>query len=298
MQYYGFFRGKGQKREKNLTIGEAIIEAAERLGRAGIAEARRDAALLVQAATWRGRAFVIANPEHELSDGEAERFRSYVARREAREPLQYIRGTQEFWGLEFEVSAGVLIPRPETEIIVEKAVEMLRGRENATICEIGVGSGCISVSILKELASARVVGLDVSEKALETSRRNALKHGVSERLKLRISDVFESAGGERFDAVVSNPPYIPASDIAGLEPEVREFEPAGALTDGGDGLSVIRRVAAGSAAALRPAGFLLMEIGYGQAESVAGLFGGGAWRSFELLADLQGIPRTVLARRE
>jgi release factor glutamine methyltransferase len=190
-----------------------------------------------------------------------------------------------------------LIPRPETELIVENALDILRGNENAFICEVGTGSGCIAVSILHEAKTAAAIGLDISEKALEVARRNAARHRVSERIELKTSDVFESLTDEKFDLIVSNPPYIPLNEVADLQAEVRDHEPHTALTDGLDGLSIVERIIREAPAFLKPEGFLLLEIGFGQAERVYEMFGAGKWEGLEFLKDLQGIPRTIKAKR-
>ena len=277
-------------------IAQILREASVRLAAAGIEDAPRQASSLLALALQKDRTFLIAHPEYELTQEEHSRFNSYLERRAGREPLQYIRGTQEFFGLDFDVSPGVLIPRPETEMLVENAIEILRTREAATICEVGVGSGCIFVSILHEIKTASATGLDISDEALRVAGVNAKKHNVAARSRLQISDVFDALGDERFDLIVSNPPYIPKAEFDALQPEVRDFEPASALTDGGTGLSVIQKIVRESPKFMRPGGFLLMEIGFGQAEQVAAMFDRDVWQAAEILPDLQSIPRVVRAR--
>jgi release factor glutamine methyltransferase len=277
-------------------IEQSLRESTSRLAEKGIDDPARQAASLLALAIKRDRTFLIAHPEYELTRGEEKLFSEYVARRAGREPLQYIRGTQEFYGLEFEVSPGVLIPRPETELLVENAIELLKDQTGPFFCEAGTGSGCISVSILDQAPQAFAVGLDISGEALGVSERNARKHNVFDRIKLLRSDLFAGLGGEKFDLIVSNPPYIPKYDYEHLQPEVRDFEPASALTDGGDGLSIIRRIVGDTPDHLRPGGFLLMEIGFGQAESVRSMFDPNIWRDVEIIPDLQSIPRVVKAR--
>ena len=277
-------------------IRDIIFRAAEILKQNRIAEPRREAASLLAFALGKDRTFLLTHDDYELSGDEETRFQALLERRAAREPFQYITGRQEFYGLDFTVAPGVLIPRPETEIIVENAIEILDGRENPRFCEVGVGSGCISVSILFNVAAASAIGLDVSEKALEVSRQNAETHKVSARLELKKSDVFAALNDQTFDLIVSNPPYIPQSEIDGLQLEVRDFEPLDALTDGGDGLSIIEKIASAAPRHLKSGGFLLMEIGFGQAEAVKTLFAARLWRSVEILPDLQEIPRTVRAQ--
>jgi len=173
----------------------------------------------------------------------------------------------------------------------------LRTRENSRFCEVGIGSGCISVSILHSVETTRAIGLDISEKALAVARANAETHRVSARLELQISDVFANLPDEKFDLIVSNPPYIPREDVQTLQTEVREYEPRAALTDGGDGFSIIEKIIADAPKFLKPNGFLLMEIGINQAGAVKAMFDGKVWRNVEILPDFQAIPRTIRARK-
>lgn len=278
-----------------MTIAEAIAKGAAVLADAGIAEPRREASSLMAYVTGHDAAFLIAHSDDHLAAQYKMMFDACLRRRAAHEPFQYITGRQEFYGLEFTVTPDVLIPRPETEILVEKAVELLRHTAQPTLCEIGVGSGCISVSILHELAAAAGVGIDLSEKAIAVARANAERHHVSERLDLRHGDVFAGVSGT-FDMIVSNPPYVPTPQLAALQAEVRDFEPRVALAGGDDGLDLIRRIIEGSPAHLNAGGTLLMEIGFDQSERVAGLFSTNVWRHPEFLDDLQGIPRIITAR--
>lgn len=278
------------------TIAEILKQATEILQENGIGEPRREAGSLLAFVLKKNRTFLITRDDYELSRDEEANFQAVLGRRANREPLQYITGKQEFYGLDFEVSAGVLIPRPETELIVENALEILKPLEKSRFCEVGVGSGCISAAILYNAETASAIGLDVSEKALEIATKNAEKHAVADRFCLKKSDVFEVLTDEKFDLIVSNPPYIPRGDIENLQAEVRDFEPLNALTDGGDGLSIIENIIADAPRFLKPHGFLLLEIGFGQADDVRKLFDEKIWRTFEILPDLQGIPRTVRAQ--
>ncbi|HEY0428955.1 MAG TPA: peptide chain release factor N(5)-glutamine methyltransferase [Pyrinomonadaceae bacterium] len=280
-----------------MKISEILKSATDILQSSGILDARREAASLLTFALEKDKTFLIAHSEYELSVAEESHFLEFLRRRARREPLQYITGRQEFFGLDFAVSPDVLIPRPETELIVENAIEILRGKTDAFFCEVGVGSGCISISILHETKTARAVGLDVSQKALQIAAKNAEKNNVAERLKLAISDVFGVLQNERFDLIVSNPPYIASEDFASLQAEVRDFEPRFALTDDKDGLSIIEKIVRRAPEFLKPSGFLLLEIGFNQAEKVSKMFSPEIWQTFEILPDLQGIPRTVKARK-
>jgi len=275
------------------SISESLAKAAAILAANGIAEPRREAASLVMLATGKEKIFLFAHSDYELTELETSKFESLLDRRAAREPLQYISGVQEFYGLEFEVTPDVLIPRPETELLVEHAIELLKPRASQRFCEIGVGSGCISISILHHLPGATAIGMDVSTSAITVARRNSEKLGIGDRLQIIESDLFENSGEDRFDMIVSNPPYVPSADLEGLQPEVRDFEPHIALSDGHDGLSIISRIVEQSPRSLVSGGFLLMEIGINQSPLVVEMFESGIWRVPELFPDLQGIPRLV-----
>jgi release factor glutamine methyltransferase len=282
--------------EERQSIGDLIAEVTRTLTSAGVPEARREAASLVSHVIARDRTFLITHPEATLDASDVRRLRDLVERRAAGEPLQYITGHQEFYGLDFEVTPDVLIPRPETELLVETALELLDGdNEPAFACDVGTGSGCIPIAILHERQRARALGLDVSTKALEVAARNAYRLGVSERLALVASDCFASLNSEaaRFTLIVSNPPYVAADALAGLQREVRDYEPRVALSPGADGLSIIQRLLADAPRFLKTGGHLLLEIGFDQHEAVRGLIDPQTWRLLEIHKDLQGIPRTV-----
>jgi len=223
-------------------------------------------------------------------------FKAVIRRRSSHEPFRYITGRQEFYGLEFYVTPDVLIPRPETEILVEAAIKQFREQEQFKFLEVGVGSGCISVSILANLPRATALGSDVSYKALVVAGNNAEANRVSDRLELQISNVYESVDDREFDLIVSNPPYVAESDLATLQREVRDFEPRTALSGGPDGLDIVRRIIAGAPKLLKPNGMLMMEVGWDQSERVSKIFDAGGWKSIEMLPDLQGIPRIVVAK--
>lgn len=280
-----------------MNVADALRDASSTLASTGLKEPQRDARLLLAFAADKPKEFLFAHPEYELDANETEAFCDAIRRRAAHEPVQYITGRTEFYGREFEVSPAVLIPRPETEILVEKAVDSLKNLRAAHFCEVGAGSGCISVSMLAELPNATAVAVDISSEALETARRNAVRRGVAERLELRESDVFDSVPEIGFDAVVSNPPYISLEEIADLDREVRDFEPETALTDRADGLAVIRKIVAGSYHKLAPGGVLFMEIGFGQAERIPPLLSPDRWQNVGLFDDLQAIPRLLRAFR-
>lgn len=289
------------EREKRLTIADALREASTALRLAGVGEARREAGSLLSHVTGRDRTYIITHADETLTAEQLSALRAAVARRAAGEPLQYITGRQEFYGLEFEVTSDVLIPRPETELLVETALELLRGAASPLVCDVGTGSGCIAVALLHARADARALALDISPEALRVAARNAARHGVGERFLALASDCLDALGAEeyadlRFDLIASNPPYVAERDVAGLQREVREHEPRVALTPGGDGLSVIRRLLKEAPRRLKPRGHLLLEIGFNQHEQVAALTDPRAWELLDIHRDLQGIPRTVALR--
>lgn len=276
-----------------MNISTALASAAEILRKAGITEPRGEAASLMAFILDKDAAFVIAHSEDELAANQEMLFDSCVRRRAKHEPFQYIVGKQEFYGLEFEVTPDVLIPRPETEILVEEAINILSQLENPRFCEVGVGSGCISVSILTNVASATGLGVDISATALNVARRNAERHNVSERLTLIESDLFTKVTG-KFNLIASNPPYIPKREIDSLQPEV-QFEPHLALDGGVNGLTIIEQIISKSPHLLVPGGILLLEIGFDQAERIRTMFDRSAWSEPDFLPDLQGILRIVRA---
>jgi release factor glutamine methyltransferase len=286
--------------ETGLTIAEAVVEAAQVLRRAGVPEARREAASLLEHVTGRDRTFLITSAETMLAPEDVSRLRHLVERRAAGEPLQYITGRQEFFKLDFEVTPDVLIPRPETELLVETALDLLGEADGlALILDVGTGSGCIAVSLLHELADARAIGVDISEPALRVAARNAARAGVRERLRLVASDGLSALdlSRARFTMIVSNPPYVAEDALAGLQREVRDHEPRVALTPGSDGLRLIRALLADAPRFLDSGGHLLMEIGFDQREAVEGLIDTRAWQLLDIHKDLQGIPRTVALRK-
>jgi len=279
------------------TIAEAILQGTNKLRKAGVAEARREAGSLLGHLIERDRTFIISHAEDAITSEHAEVFARLVEERAQGKPLQYITGRQEFFGLDFEVTPDVLIPRPETELLVETALKLLTNAE-ALICDVGTGSGCVAVTLLHERTNASGVAIDVSPAAIEVARRNAAKHNVSARLEFLVSDCFAEVKPDAlFDVIVSNPPYIPAGDLEGLQKEVRDHEPHLALEAGADGLSIVRRLLTDAGAFLKTGGHLLFEIGFDQSEAVqaltASMVDSGSWRLLDIYPDLQGIPRTV-----
>ncbi len=278
-----------------MNVADAITFATEALRTAGTPEPARDAKVLLAHSLGKQKTFLIAYPEFELTDEQQTRFRGVIERRAGREPLQHILGRQEFYGRDFRVSPDVLIPRPETEAIVELAVSFLADRPEPRFLDIGTGSGCIAVSVAAELPTAHGLATDISPAALAVARENAETHGVADRVTFIERDLFGPAVGGEFDLIASNPPYIPLEEFRVLEPEVREFEPRSALTDEGDGLAVIRKIITTAPDHLKPGGKLLVEIGFGQSESVALMIDAAVWPGHAFHNDLQGIPRILEA---
>jgi release factor glutamine methyltransferase len=283
-----------------MAAAALVREGADLLRAGGVAEPERDAERLLGHLLDLDRAALHAEPARAVGAEEADRFRDLVRRRAAREPLQHLTGEQEFWSLSFRVTPDVLIPRPETEHLVE-ALLRLRLRPEPLLLDLGTGSGCLAIAAAREIPGALVVATDIESAALEVARGNALRHGLSERITFLRGDLFAPLAGRRwergFDVILSNPPYVPEADWKGLEPEVREHEPKGALTPGADGLAIHRRLAVGAASWLRPGGMLLAEIGAGQGETAGALYAPPA--PLELVAiepDLAGIPRVIVAR--
>ena len=233
----------------------------------------------------------LMNPEEQLRFGQA------VARRLTREPVQYITGEQEFYGLPLAVTPAVLIPRPETELLVEAALDRLPANRLVRLADVGTGSGAIAIAVASRMPQVSVTALDLSPLALAIARQNADRHHVSARIHFLESDLFAALprGTRPFDAILSNPPYIPVLDRASLHPQVRDFEPSGALFAGEHGLSLYERLVPQALDHLAPAGLLAMELGAGQREALAALL--RDWRAVQFLNDLQDIPRVVLARR-
>lgn len=270
--------------------------------KAGVPEARREAGSLIAYVLGRDRSFILTHAEDPIAEEQVERFREWLERRAHGEPLQYITGHQEFFGLDFEVTKDVLIPRPETELLVETALKLAGESEDAPfICDVGTGSGCIAIALLhelREISGARAIAIDLSPAALRVAKRNAARHSVAERVDFVVSDCFSALSPQDprqsfFDLIVSNPPYVAESVLAGLQREVRDFEPRTALAAGADGLSIIRRLLLDAGSFLKTGGHFLFEIGFDQSAAVEQLIDRNAWKLVGIHKDLQGIPRTV-----
>jgi release factor glutamine methyltransferase len=284
-----------------ISIAETILQGAHRLRKAGVPQARREAGSLLSYVLGRDRSFILSHAEDAVGEEQTERFRECLERRAQGEPLQYIIANQEFFGLDFEVTKDVLIPRPETELLVETALKLLAQSADAFICDVGTGTGCIVITLMKQLNEARAVSIDISPEALAVARRNAERHSVTERIDFILSDCFVALtlreSRASFDLIVSNPPYVEEGAMADLQREVRDFEPRIALAAGADGLDIIRHLLLEAPNFLKPDGYFLFEIGFNQAQAVRDLLDPKIWRLLDIHKDLQGIPRTVALQR-
>ena len=285
------------------SVHARVAGARESLRDAGLSQAEADlgARLLAEHVLgWDAVRYLTSGGDPEPDDFAA-KYDALVSRRALREPLAYITGRQDFWDLAFDVSPDVLIPRPETELIVDAAIELLREhpghRGSLRIADACTGCGCLAVALARELPHAHVVATDVSDVALVVARRNAARHGVEARVRFIQTDVLGGVAG-LFDAIVANPPYVRAGDRPGLQPEVRDHEPAVALFGGLDGVDIVTRLVAQAPACLSPGGYLIFEFGFGQDMAVEQLI--AAARGLTLVGlrrDLQGIARTAIAKR-
>jgi len=285
-----------------VTIIETINKAATRLSAHKVDNARWDAELLLCHTLGRDRARLLAHIQDRIDDQPFRQYERVIDRRAVREPLQYITGRQEFWGLPFKVTPDVLIPRPETEFVVEAALKAVSMAISPVIIDVCTGSGCIAISLAKELLKAQVFATDRSEPALTVARENARLNQVPERIRFLLGDLFapvkELDLHGKVDVIVANPPYIPASDLAALQPEVRDFEPEMALIAGPEGTEIGTAIIQQAPAFLKQGGALIMEMGVGQTAAFSTLVKKtGAYKALEIIKDLAGIERVLVARK-
>ncbi len=284
-----------------MSLWQRVVAARERLTRAGIPpdQASIDAEVLARHVCGWDRATYLLRRDEALAGDTAAAYEAVISRREQREPVAYITGRREFWNLDFLVSPAVLIPRPESEFILEAALARLRDRTRAwAIADVGTGSGCLAVTLAHELPASHVVATDISAGALAVARTNAERLGVAQRVTVVETSLLDDAPGP-FGLIVANPPYVPASHRATLSPDVRDHEPDQALYGSGeDGLDQARALLAQAPSRLAPHGVLLMEFGFSQAQAVCDAVGGVPdLELIEILRDLQGHQRTLVARR-
>lgn len=273
-----------------------LKDAVRRLADAGIDTPLLDAQSIMASVLGCSRLAVIAHPNRELSPADLDRFLSMIGKREARFPLAYLTGKREFYGLEIEVTPDVLVPRPETETLVDECIKRLAERA-ALIADIGIGSGAIAIALAASLPQARVYATDNSAKALKVARANIEKHQLSDRVVVMDGDLLCPLrnAGVVLDAVVSNPPYIPSAEIETLQPEIRLYEPRAALDGGMDGLDMYRRLLPDALPLLSERGFVAVEVGAGQADCVRNIAAECGYRNIETARDPAGIERVVVA---
>ena len=283
--------------DRSMSVGDAIEWGESFLDRSDelAARSRADATLLLRHVLDIPPAEIYAYRERQLSLLELRTFQSLIDERVKGKPIQYITGEQEFFGLPFRVTPDVLIPRPETEHLVEAAIARLQNHSAPRIVDVGTGSGCIAVALAQAMRHSEIVALDISATALAVAEQNARQNGVAERIGFLQSNLLAAVVGEGFDAVVSNPPYVALSERASLATEVREFEPALALFAGPTGLEIYQRLIVEANGLLASGGWLLMEIGHSQRDAVEKLLRG--WEGVEFISDLQDIPRVAVARK-
>jgi release factor glutamine methyltransferase len=296
--------GAGLNRVGDATVTESLLQATASLADRGVPTPRLDAEVLLAAALGWRREDLYACGSAPLFGMARDRFWAYICRRKRSEPVSYITGRKEFWSLDFLVTPDVLIPRPETESLVEAALGFAAGREERgrkRILDVGTGSGAIAVSLAKERADAEIWATDLSKKALAVARLNAKAHGVRERIRFRRGDLFGPIAGMRgrFDVIVANPPYLRRGDIETLAPEVREWEPDLALDGGEDGLDFYRRIAAQAWFYLSQNGRVVVEVGAGMGDKIRELFvAADRYLDVSVLRDYSGLDRVVTAGRK
>jgi release factor glutamine methyltransferase len=281
------------------TIARVLRWAAEDLARRGVNDSPRlDAELLLGHATGLDRVRLIVDAARPLAPDELDRFRQLLVRRRRSEPVAYILGEREFYGLRFSVNQHVLIPRPDTETLVNVALERTRERHLfGRAVDVCTGSGCVAIAFAKERPTWHVTGSDISDDALEVARRNALKLGTIWNIDFRQSDLLASIGAEpRCDLITANAPYVPDAELPTLAADIRNYEPAGALSGGPDGLSILRRLVKAAPGWLAAGGVLALEVGAGQAERVAKGLGAYGFAEVQLERDYGGIERVVSGR--
>ena len=280
------------------TIGSILKWTEQYFGTRGIDSPRLDAEVLLSHVLGKERIYLYVHFDEPLEAPELAAYREYIKQRVARQPVAYIIGQREFMGLSFKVTPAVLVPQPDTEILVQAALDRLAAKPAARVADIGTGSGAIVLSLLYYRKELQASAVDISADALAVAAENAASLGVAERVMFCEGDLLAPLAGQQFAAIVSNPPYIPTADIAGLAPEVRTAEPMGALDGGADGLVFYRRLVADAPALLASDGFLAMEVGIHEAAPVAALAqASGAFARTEVLKDLAGIERVVVCWR-
>lgn len=278
-----------------MLLKQALTSAIERLTAAHVGSPRLNAEVLLMFTLGCDRAYLYAHPERELTAAEGARYDDALSQRAQGIPAQYITGHQEFWGMDVVVSPAVLIPRPETEHLIETVLPLARGLAQPKIVDVGTGSGAIALALAKELPSAEIHATEISPGALEIANANAARHEMQSRIQFHESDLLNGMEPASFDFVVSNPPYVGESEADHVQLEVRKFEPRNAVFAGATGLEVIEKLIPSAEAALKPNGWLVMEISGTIVEGVRRLLVG--WENVRMVDDLQGIPRVAMAQK-
>ena len=303
-----------------MQLKQALASAVERLDAADVGSPRMNAEVLLLFVIGADRAYLYAHPERELTSEEAARYEEVLAQRATGMPSQYITGHQEFWGLDFVVSPAVLIPRPETEHLVEAVLELARGIQRPKLVDVGTGSGCIALALAHELPDAEVYAVDLSAEALEIARANAARLQLDKRVRFLQCNVLDPVWEKTpdvipsedfspsrgtyfselrdFDFVVSNPPYVAFSEADKVQKSVQEFEPRMAVFAGLQGTDVIVPLVEQAHLALKPGGWLALEMGYSMRDEVLNLLSPTMWDDIRVVPDLQGIPRVVMAKKK
>lgn len=280
------------------TVQRILQWTTQFLERKGVESPRLEAELLLAHARDCQRIHLYTSLNVELKEAERAAMRGFVKRRAAREPLAYITGTKEFYGREFSVGQGVLVPRPETETLIDVCMDLLPKGQSSTIAEVGFGSGCISITLAKQRLELNVIAGDISDDALTFAEKNAEKHGVQDRIQWLLADgvaELKLPTDQAIAGIVSNPPYIRDDELPGLEPEVRLHEPETALTSGTDGLDLVRRLIPEAAAVLKPSGWMVLEVDPAQCATVENLFQQAGFSTSKTHKDLSGNDRIVSA---
>ena len=282
-----------------MTAGNAIRDAVRRLGQAGVKSPQVDVEWLIADLLSCNRSEIPLHAQTDLTAEDLDLFSRWIERRTRREPLQHILGTANFFGYDFQVSAEVLIPRPETEVLVELALEFLMHLPNPSVFDLGTGSGCIALSLAKRCSKASIIGSDVSRVALALARANAVSLDTLEQVEFRHADGLAAlAKCEQVDLILSNPPYIPTANIDTLEPEVRDHDPRLALDGGADGMQFYRLLADEGQSHLKSGAKLMAEFGDGQAATIVDLFRQAGWPTVTTANDLSHQPRILIASAE
>lgn len=281
------------------TVKAVLQEGTALLQRAGSPSFRLDAEVLLAGVLGRDRVFLYRESNAEVGEGTLERYRGLIGRRQAGEPVAYLLGKKEFWSLDFFVDRRVLIPRPETEVLVEEVLRLFRGKGGGPLSfiDVGTGSGALAVVLARLFPDARVAASDISREALRVAAANSERHGVRHRIDFVCGNLLDPVKGP-FDCIVSNPPYIDAGTYGRLDRGVRDFEPAGALLAGPEGIECHRTLAAQGKDRLRPGGWLVMEAGEGQGDRIGGLVeASGAYEEISVRRDYGGQKRVITAKR-